>query len=316
MKITVVGAGNVGATAAQRLIEKELAHEVVLVDVVEGVPQGKGLDMYESGPIELFDTRITGTNGYDETAGSEIILITAGIARKPGMSRDDLMNTNANIVKDVTDKAIAKSPNAIIIVVSNPLDVMTYVAYLRSGLPSHRVFGMAGVLDTARFRSFISMELGVSMQDINAFVLGGHGDSMVPVAKYTTVAGIPIREYLMMHYKDKTKAEERLKVMSDRAKNGGAEIVGLLKTGSAYYAPSAAAVEMIESIVKDRKRILPCAAWLTGQYGLNEVYCGVPVKLGRNGIEQILEIELESDDLAALHKSAADVKAMSDKIKF
>ncbi len=316
MKITVIGAGNVGATAAQRIIEKELAHHVALVDVVEGVPQGKGLDMYESAPIELFDTKIVGTNGYDETAGSDIILITAGIARKPGMSRDDLQNTNAGIVKDVTEKAVAKSPNAIIIVVSNPLDVMTYVAYLRSGFPAHRVMGMAGVLDTARFRTFIAMELNVSVQDVNAFVLGGHGDSMVPVAKYTTIAGIPIKEFLMMHYKDQAKADERLKAMSDRARNGGIEIVNFLKTGSAYYAPSAAAVEMIESIVKDRKRILPCAAYLTGQYGLNDVYCGVPVKLGKDGIEQIIEIKLDDDDLKALHKSAEEVKTNCAKLKF
>jgi malate dehydrogenase len=316
MKITVVGAGNVGATAAQRIIEKELAHQVVLVDVVEGVPQGKALDMYESAPVELFDTKIIGTNSYDETAGSDIILITAGVARKPGMSRDDLQATNANIVKDVTEKAVAKSPNSIVIVVSNPLDVMTYVAYIRSGFPAHRVFGMAGVLDTARFRTFIAMEFNVSVQDVNAFVLGGHGDSMVPVAKYTTIAGIPIREFLMMHYKDAAKADERLKALSDRAKNGGIEIVNFLKTGSAYYAPSSSAVEMIESIVKDRKRILPCAAWLTGQYGLNDVYCGVPVKIGRNGIEQILEISLDDADLKALHASANDVKKNCEKIKF
>jgi malate dehydrogenase len=307
MKITVIGAGNVGATAAQRIIEKELAHHVALVDVVEGVPQGKGLDMYESAPIELFDTKIVGTNGYDETAGSDIILITAGIARKPGMSRDDLQNTNAGIVKDVTEKAVAKSPNAIIIVVSNPLDVMTYVAYLRSGFPAHRVMGMAGVLDTARFRTFIAMELNVSVQDVNAFVLGGHGDSMVPVIKYTTIAGIPITELL---------PADKIKALSDRARNGGIEIVNFLKTGSAYYAPSAAAVEMIESIVKDRKRILPCAAYLTGQYGLNDVYCGVPVKLGKDGIEQIIEIKLDDDDLKALHKSAEEVKTNCAKLKF
>jgi malate dehydrogenase len=316
MKITIIGAGNVGATAAQRIIEKELAREVVLVDLVEGIPQGKGLDMYQSAPIELFDTKVIGTNGYEETAGSDIILITAGVARKPGMSRDDLQATNAAIVKDVTEKAVATSPTAILIVVSNPLDVMTYVAYVRSGFAPHRVIGMAGVLDTARFRAFIAMECGVSVQDVNAFVLGGHGDSMVPIIKYTTVAGIPIREYLTMHYKDERKAEERLKALSDRTRNGGAEIVNFLKTGSAYYAPSAAAVEMIEAIVKDRKRILPCSAWLTGQYGLKDVYVGVPVKLGRNGIEQILEINLDESDLKALHKSAEDVRANMAKLKF
>jgi malate dehydrogenase len=316
MKITVVGAGNVGATAAQRIAEKELAHELVLVDVVEGIPQGKGLDMYQSAPIELFDTKIIGTNGYDETANSDIVLITAGLPRKPGMTREDLLNMNADIVRKVTDSVVAKSPNAIIIVVSNPLDVMTYVAYIRSGFPANRVMGMAGVLDTARFRTFIAMELGVSVQDINAFVLGGHGDSMVPVIKYTTVAGIPIKEYLMMHYKDPAKVDERLKALSDRTRNGGIEIVNFLKSGSAYYAPSAASVEMIESIVKDRKRILPCCVRLTGQYGLDDVFVGVPVKLGKNGVEQILEIHLDDEDLKALQKSAHEVKQNCEKIKF
>ncbi|MBC8042185.1 MAG: malate dehydrogenase [Rhizobacter sp.] len=306
MKITVVGAGNVGATSAQRIIEKELADELVLVDVVDGVPQGKSLDMYESAPVELFDTKITGTNGYEETEGSDIVLITAGLPRKPGMSRDDLQTMNADIVKKVTEAVVAKSPNSIIIVVSNPLDVMTYVAYIRSGFPATRVMGMAGVLDSARFRTFISMELGVSVQDVSAFVLGGHGDSMVPVAKYTTVAGIPVTELI---------PQARLNELIERTKNGGIEIVNLLKSGSAYYAPSASAVEMIESIVKDRKRILPCAAWLTGQYGLKDVFVGVPVKLGRKGIEQIIEVKLDDGDLRSLHASAEDVRKNCEKVK-
>lgn len=316
MKITVVGAGNVGATAAQRIIEKKLCNELVLVDVIEGIPQGKALDMYESAPVEVFDTKVTGSNGYEETAGSDIVLITAGMARKPGMSRDDLLTMNAKIVKDVTDFAVAKSPNAIIVVVSNPLDVMTYVAYIRSGFPANRVMGMAGVLDAARFRTFIAMEVGVSVQDISAFVLGGHGDSMVPVAKYTTIAGIPIREYLANFYKDEKKADERLAALIERTKNGGIEIVNFLKSGSAYYAPSSSSVDMIESIVKDRKRIVPAAAWLTGQYGLKDVFCGVPVKLGRNGIEDIIEVKLDESDRKLLHASADDVRKNCEKVKF
>jgi malate dehydrogenase len=306
MKITVVGAGNVGATATQRIIEKELANQVVLVDVVDGIPQGKALDMYESAPVEGFDTKVIGTNGYDETAGSDIVLITAGLPRKPGMSRDDLLAMNADIVKKVTDSVVPKSPNAIIIVVSNPLDVMTYVSYIRSGFPANRVMGMAGVLDSARFRTFIAMELNVSVQDINAFVLGGHGDSMVPVAKYTTVAGIPITELI---------PPDRLNALIKRTQDGGIEIVNYLKSGSAFYAPSASAVEMIESIVKDKKRILPCAAYLTGQYGIKDVFCGVPVKLGRTGIEQILEVNLSDADHKALKASAEEVKKNCEKVK-
>jgi len=305
MKITVIGAGNVGATATQRIVEKQLAREVVLVDVVDGVPQGKALDMYESAPVELFDTRVVGTTGYEETADSDIILITAGRPRKPGMSRDDLLAMNAEIVKKVTEEAVSKSPNAIIIVVSNPLDVMTYVAYVRSGFPKERVIGMAGVLDTARFRTFIAMELNVSVQDVSACVLGGHGDSMVPVVKYTTVAGIPISELL---------PQERIAALVERARKGGIEIVNYLKTGSAYYAPSAASVEMIDAIVNDRKRIMPCAAYLTGEYGLNDVYVGVPVKLGRTGVEQILEINLDEADRNALHTSANEVKENCEKV--
>jgi malate dehydrogenase len=305
MKITVIGAGNVGATAAQRIAEKELANELVLVDVVEGLPQGKGLDMYESAPIEGFDTKLIGTNSYEETAGSDIILITAGIARKPGMSRDDLQATNANIVKTVTEQAVAKSPQAIIIVVSNPLDVMTYVAMKVSGFERHRVIGMAGVLDSARFRTFISMELNVSVQDVSAFVLGGHGDSMVPLPRYSTVAGIPLPDLM-----DQATIERLVK----RTRDGGIEIVNYLKTGSAYYAPSSAAVEMIESIVRDKKRILPCAVWLKGEYGLSDVFCGVPIKIGKKGMEEIIQIKLTPEEQVALNKSAADVKANIAKL--
>jgi malate dehydrogenase len=306
MKITVVGAGNVGATAAQRLAEKEFANEVVLIDVVEGLPQGKGLDMYESAPVEGFDTRITGTNSYDATAGSDIIVITAGIPRKPGMTRDDLLATNAGILKSVTEQAAPKSPNAVIIVVSNPLDVMVYVALKVSGFDRHRVIGMAGVLDTARFRSFIAMELNVSVEDVTAFVLGGHGDSMVPLPRYTSVAGIPLTDLL---------PKEKIDALVKRTRDGGIEIVNYLKTGSAYYAPSAAAVQMVESIVKDKKRILPAAVYLKGEYGMTDTVVGVPVKLGKNGLEQIMEIKLTPEEHAALKASADDVKANIAKLK-
>jgi malate dehydrogenase len=306
MKITVIGAGNVGATCAQRIADKELANEVVLVDVIEGVPQGKGLDMYEAAPVEMTDTRVIGTNGYDETANSDIVIITAGIARKPGMSRDDLMNTNSAIVKSCTEQAVAKSPKAIIIVVSNPLDVMTYVAWKVSGFEKHRVMGMAGVLDSARFRTFIAMELNVSVEDVNAFVLGGHGDSMVPLPRYSTVAGIPITELL---------SQATIERLVKRARDGGIEIVNYLKTGSAYYAPSASAVLMAEAIVKDKKRILPCAVHLQGEYGIQDNFVGVPVKLGKRGVEEIIQINLTPDEQAALSKSAADVKAQIDKLK-
>ena len=307
MKITVIGAGNVGATAAQRIAEKELANEVVLVDIVEGVPQGKGLDMYESAPVEGFDTMVTGTNSYEATAGSDIVVITAGIPRKPGMSRDDLLNTNAGIIKSVTEQVCATSPNTILIVVSNPLDVMVHVAQKISGFPRHRVIGMAGVLDTARFRSFIAMELKVSVEDITALILGGHGDSMVPLPRYTSVAGIPLTELM---------AQDKIDAIVKRAQNGGIEIVNFLKTGSAYYAPSSAAVQMVESIVKDKKRILPCAVMLNGEYGINDTVVGVPVKLGRTGMEQILEIKLTPEEHSALKKSADEVKVNMDKVKF
>jgi malate dehydrogenase len=307
MKITVVGGGNVGATAAQRLAEKEFANEVVLVDVVDGLPQGKGLDMYQSAPVEGFDTIVTGTNSYDASAGSDIIVITAGLPRKPGMTRDDLLNTNAAILRSVTEQAVPKSPNAIIIVVSNPLDVMVYVALKVSGFDRRRVIGMAGVLDTARFRAFIAMELKVSVEDVTAFVLGGHGDSMVPLPRYTSVAGIPLTDLLPA-----AKIEELVK----RTRNGGIEIVNFLKTGSAFYAPSAAAVQMVESIVKDKKRILPSAVYLEGEYGLSGTVAGVPVKLGKNGCEQIIEIKLTPEEQAALNASAEDVKANIAKLGF
>jgi malate dehydrogenase len=294
-KITVVGAGNVGATAAQRVAEKELAREVVLIDVVEGVPQGKGLDQWQSAPIEGFDSRITGTNGYEESAGSGIYIVTAGIARKPGMSRDDLLNTNANIVRQVSENIARVSPDAIIIMVSNPLDVMCYVAMKASGFPRERVIGMAGVLDTARYRAFLATEIGVSVEDIQAMVLGGHGDTMVPLISYTTVSGIPVTQLI---------ARDKLDAIVKRTRGGGAEIVSFLKTGSAYYAPSAGAVQMAEAIVKDKKRILPCAAWLQGEYGFSDLFLGVPVLLGRGGMEKVIEVELTDDERTALKASA------------
>jgi malate dehydrogenase len=305
-KITVVGAGNVGATTAQRVAEKELANTVVMVDVVEGIPQGKGLDQWQSAPIEGFDSRIIGTNGYEETAGSDVVIITAGIARKPGMSRDDLLNTNAGIVKQVAEQIKATSPNAIVIVVSNPLDVMCYVAKEVTGFPRERVIGMAGVLDTARYRAFLAEALDVSVRDIQAMVLGGHGDTMVPLISYTTVSGIPITQLI-----DKAK----LDAIVDRTRNGGAEIVKHLKTGSAYYAPSAGAVQMAEAIVNDQRRILPCAAWLDGEYGMKGLFLGVPCKLGRGGLQKVLEVELTADERAALAKSAEAVREPMRAVK-
>ena len=305
-KITVVGAGNVGATTAQRVAEKELARTVVMVDVVEGIPQGKGLDQWQSAPIEGFDSRIVGTNGYDETAGSDLVIITAGIARKPGMSRDDLLNTNAGIVKQVAEQVKATSPNAIVIVVSNPLDVMCYVAKQVTGFPRERVIGMAGVLDSARYRSFLAEALDVSVRDIQAMVLGGHGDTMVPLISYTSVSGIPITQLI-----DKAK----LDAIVDRTRNGGAEIVKHLKTGSAYYAPSAGAVQMAEAIVNDQRRILPCAAWLEGEYGMKGLFLGVPCKLGRGGLQKVIEVELTADERAALAKSAEAVREPMAAVK-
>jgi malate dehydrogenase len=298
-KITVVGAGNVGATAAQRIAEKELARHVVMVDVAEGVPQGKGLDQYQSAPIEGFDSLVIGSNGYDESAGSDIVVITAGIPRKPGMSRDDLVNTNAGIMKAVCTQVKQTSPNAIVIVVSNPLDVMCYVAKEVTGFPRERVIGMAGVLDTARYCAFLAMAMDVSVKDIRAMVLGGHGDTMVPLVSYTSVSGIPVTQLL-----DKPT----LDAIVQRTRDGGAEIVKYLKTGSAYYAPSAGAVQMVEAIVNDQKRILPCAAWLTGEYGMSGLYLGVPCKLGRKGLEKVIEVELTPDERAALEKSAQAVR--------
>ncbi|MGI9089688.1 MAG: malate dehydrogenase [Gemmatimonadaceae bacterium] len=305
-KITVVGAGNVGATTAQRLAEKELARQVVMIDVAEGIPQGKALDQWESAPIEGFDSRVIGTNSYDETAGSDIVVITAGIARKPGMSRDDLLNTNAGIVKQVAEQVKATSPNAIIIMVSNPLDVMCYVALKVTGFPRERIIGMAGVLDTARYRSFLAEAADVSVRDIQAMVLGGHGDTMVPLVSYTSVSGIPISQLL---------SKEKLDAIVERTRGGGAEIVKHLKTGSAYYAPSAAAVQMCESIVLDQKRILPCAAWLTGEYGMNDLFLGVPCKLGSAGLEKIYEVKLTDDERAALQKSADAVREPMQAVK-
>jgi len=304
-KVSVIGAGNVGATAAQRLAEKQLC-DVVLVDIVEGVPQGKALDLNEAAPIEKHDSHLTGANSYEETAGSDIVIITAGIPRKPGMSRDDLISTNAGIVKSVTKEVASRSPGAILIIVSNPLDAMCHVAFDASGFPKERVIGMAGVLDSARFRAFISMELDVSVENTHAFVLGGHGDTMVPLARYSTVAGIPITELM---------APDRIDALVERTRNGGAEIVGLLKTGSAYYAPASAAVEMAESILKDKKKILPCAAYLQGEYGQQGLFIGVPVKLGARGIEDIIEITLTDEEKQALQKSADAVQELKDLLK-
>jgi malate dehydrogenase len=298
-KITVVGAGHVGATAAQGLARKQLARQVVMIDIMEGIPEGKGLDQWESAPIEGFDTRVLGTSSYEPTVGSNLIIITAGIARKPGMSREDLLKTNAGIVRDVAQNIRGTSPDAIIIMVSNPLDVMAYVCKQTTGFPRERVVGMAGVLDTARYRSFIAQELDVSVEDIQALVLGGHGDTMVPLVSYTTVSGIPLTQLL---------ARPRIDALVDRARNGGAEIVGLLKTGSAYYAPAAAAVQMAEAIVLDKRRILPCSAFLLGEFGMEGLFLGVPCKLGRNGLEKVLEVELTDAERAALGKSADAVR--------
>src|SRR5947207_3852903 len=302
-KVSIVGAGNVGATAGQRIADKQLA-DIVLIDIVEGVPQGKALDLTESAPIEGYDCRIVGTSSYSDTANSDIVVITAGIPRKPGMSRDDLLKTNYGIVKGVTEEVVKNSPNCIIIVVSNPLDAMVQTAFKVSKFPRQRVIGMAGVLDSARFRTFISMELNVSVENVHAFVLGGHGDSMVPLPRYSTVAGIPITELM---------PKETIDRISERARDGGAEIVGLLKT-SAWYAPSSAIVEMVDAILHDRKKILPCAAYLEGEYGVNGLYVGVPVKLGERGIEQVIEINLTLEERAGLQKSAAAVKELAEII--
>ncbi len=299
-KVTVVGSGNVGATAAHWICSKELA-DVVLIDIIEGVPQGKGLDLLEAMPIEKRDSFVIGTQDYGDTANSDIVVITAGVPRKPGMSRDDLLNINHKIMKDVVSKVAQYSPNCILIIVSNPLDAMAQAAYRMSGFPRERVIGMAGVLDSARFRAFIAMELKVSVENVTAFVLGGHGDTMVPLPRYSTVAGIPITELM-----DKATLER----LVQRTRDGGAEIVKYLKTGSAYYAPSAAVTEMVEAILKDKKKILPCAAYLEGEYGIKGLYVGVPCKLGEKGIEQIIEIKLTREEQEALEKSAGAVKEL------
>src|SRR5437773_3933581 len=299
-KVTVVGSGNVGATLAQRLVDRELA-DVVMIDILEGIPQGKALDMLEAGPVEGYDCNVIGTNVYKDTAGSDIVVITAGIARKPGMSRDDLLATNSKIVGDVTRNAVAYSPGCIIIAVSNPLDAMCHVAFHASGFPRQRVVGMAGVLDSARFRTFIAMELSVSVENVTAFVLGGHGDTMVPLPRYSTVAGIPITELL---------SKEQVDRLVQRTRDGGAEIVKLLKTGSAYYAPSAATAEMVEAILKDKKKILPCAVYLDGEYGIKGLFVGVPVKLGAKGVEEIIQIKLTAEENGALQKSSSSVREL------
>src|SRR5882672_4007635 len=304
-KITVVGAGNVGATVAQYAVEKELG-DVVLVDVIEGIPQGKALDLAQAGPVHGYDSALTGANDYDDTANSDIVVITAGMARKPGMTRDDLLFKNAEIVGSVVEQVARRSPNSMLILVTNPLDAMVQLAWKKSGFPAERVIGMAGVLDSARFRTFIARELNVSVENVTAFVLGGHGDTMVPLPRYSTVAGIPITDLL---------PADKIQSLVTRTANGGAEIVAFLKSGSAYYAPAASAVEMVEAILKDKKKILPCAAYLNGQYGVRGLYVGVPVKLGRGGVEEIIEITLTPDEQAAFDKSAAAVRELVEKLK-
>ncbi len=304
-KVSVIGAGNVGATTAQRIAEAGLA-DVVLVDIVEGLPQGKALDLAEAAPVIGHDSRITGTNDYADTAGSDIVVVTSGLARQPGMSRDDLLAKNAGIVRSVVQAAAAHSPNTIFIIVTNPLDAMCHVAMEASGFPRERVIGMAGVLDSARFRTFIAMELGVSVEDTHAFVLGGHGDTMVPLPRYSTVAGIPITELM---------TAERVAALVDRTANGGAEIVALLKAGSAYYAPAAATYEMVDAILRDRKRVLPCAVQLQGEYGVDGLFVGVPVVLGASGMERVIEIRLSDDESAAFQRSAGAVRELVEKLR-
>lgn len=304
-KITVVGAGHVGATTAMRLAEAELAREVVLVDIKEGLPQGTALDQWESAPVRGFDTRLTGSQGYEETAGSGIYVVTAGFPRKPGMSRDDLVAKNTKVIREISEEIRSRSPDAVIIMVTNPLDVMAYVAKEVTGFPRQRVVGMAGILDTARFRSFIAMELDVSVEDIQALVLGGHGDSMVPLVSTVSVGGIPLTELA---------DDGTVEAMVERTRGAGGEIVDLLGDGSAYYAPSAAAAQMCEAIVRDKRRILPCAAWLEGEYGLEDLFLGVPVKLGRGGVEEVLEVDLTGEEQAALERSAADVRETMESV--
>jgi malate dehydrogenase len=303
-KVTVIGAGNVGATTAQRIAEAGLA-DVVLVDIVEGLPQGKALDLAEAAPVVGHDARVTGTNDYADTAGSDIVIVTSGLARQPGMSRDDLLTKNASIVRSVVEQAAKHSPDAILIVVTNPLDAMCHVAMDASGFPRERVLGMAGVLDSARFRTFIAQELGVSVEDTHAFVLGGHGDTMVPLPRYSTVAGVPITELL---------PDDRVRALTERTANGGAEIVALLKTGSAFYAPAASTFEMVEAILHDRKRVLPCAVMLRGEFGVDGVFVGVPVVLGAGGMERVFEIELSEPEQAAFNRSADAVRELVEKL--
>jgi len=305
-KITVVGAGHVGATCSQLLSQKELAKEVILVDIADGIPQGKGLDQWESAPIEGFDTRVSGSNDYKSSEDADIFIVTAGVARKPGMSRDDLLKTNAGVIESVTEEIKRVAPESIIIMVTNPLDVMAQVALETSGFPRERVIGMAGVLDTARYRSFIALELDVSIEDIQALVLGGHGDTMVPLISYTSVSGIPLTQLM---------ERDRIDALVERTRGGGGEIVSYLKEGSAYYAPAAAAVQMAEAIVKDKRRILPCAAWLQGEYGQEDLFLGVPCMLGENGLERIIEVELDDDERTSLGTSADHVRATVQKLK-
>jgi len=305
-KISVIGAGHVGEVTAFKIAEKELG-DVVLLDVIEDMPIGKGLDMREGGPVGKYDSAVMGTNSYEDTANSEVVVITAGKPRKPGMSRDELLDANVQIIKPVTEEVIKHSPNALLLVVTNPLDAMVYTAFKVSGFPKHRVFGMAGILDTTRFRAFISMELNVSVENIQALVLGGHGDTMVPIARYTTVSGIPLTHFL---------PQEKIDAIVERTRKGGGEIVKYLKTGSAYYAPSLAVTEMVESVIKDKKKILPCSAYLEGEYGIHDLYFGVPVKLGVNGVEEIIEIDLTDEEKEAIKNSEGAVRTVVNLIKF
>ncbi|MBN1271762.1 MAG: malate dehydrogenase [Candidatus Aminicenantes bacterium] len=305
-KVSVIGAGHVGEVTAFKIAEKELA-DVVLLDIIEDMPIGKGLDMLEGGPVGSYDSKITGTNTYEDTAGSDIVVITAGIPRKPGMSRDELVGTNFGIVKNVTQNVVKHSPDCMLLIVCNPLDAMAYTAFKTSGFPKNRVFGMAGILDTTRYRTFIASEIGVSVDNIQALVLGGHGDTMVPIVRYTTISGIPLNHFL---------PQDKIDAIVERTRKGGGEIVKYLKTGSAYYAPSLAVVEMVESIIKDKKKILPCAAYLEGEYGINDLYFGVPVKLGTGGVEEIITIDLNDDEKKAITESEAAVRIVIDLLKF
>ena len=304
-KITIVGAGFVGSTAAHWIAAKELG-DIVLVDIIEGIPQGKGLDLLEASPIEGFDLHVVGTNDYADTAGSDVIVVTSGAPRKPGMTREDLIKVNANITRDCISKAAPLSPNAVIIMVNNPLDTMAYLAKQVSGFPKNRVVGQAGVLDSARYRTFIAIEAGVSVEDVQAMLMGGHGDEMVPLPRFTTIGGIPVTEFV---------TQARLDAIVDRARKGGGEIVNLLKTGSAYYAPGAAAVQMVEAVLRDKKRVIPCAAYLEGEYGLNDIYFGVPVVLGAGGVEKVIELPLNEDEMALVRKSADGVRASIETLK-